>query len=318
MRTALLVGHAGVAHDAAGWAFSPVAAAYLGVISLGYLALVALGVRRGRPVSPRRLIAWLAGVAVIGLALMSPIDALAAERSLTMHAVQHELLLTVAPVLLLLGLEPQLVSPITRRVVLPALRRDGTARALRAWTSPALALVLWTAIVGGGSVPVMVELAWRVEAVHYAGHVALLAAGLLLWAVVLAPYPTLNRLGVPARLGCIAVANLVAGLVAGILGFSPSVAYALPYGTAETPWLGLAPLTDQRLAAAVMMATCMVATLGAAVWIVSRTPGRVVDGWVAALPATDALDMPTPADQPARSAAVQRTREALDGAGTAA
>ncbi len=101
MTTALFLGHAGVAHGSGGWAFSPVAAAYLGALSLGYLALVALSVRRGRTVSPRRVAAWLAGVAVIGLALMSPIDALAAERSLTMHAVQHELLLTVAPVLLL-------------------------------------------------------------------------------------------------------------------------------------------------------------------------------------------------------------------------
>lgn len=291
MSAALVLAHAGVAHGDGGWAFSATATAYLAALCAVYLGLVLHRRRRGGGVSRARAGAWLAGVAVVGLALMSPIDTLAAERSLTMHTVQHELLLTVAPILLLLGLGPGLVAPVARRLVLPALRRRGTATALRISTGPVLAVACWTVVVAGGALPVTVELAWRDEAAHYATHAASLVAGLLLWAVVLSPYPSVRPLGAAGKLACVAGANVVAGLVAGVLAFVPSVAYPLPYGTAERPWLGLDPLTDQRLAAGVMMASCMISTLAAAVWVVSRAPARVVEGWqglVADAPTGDA------------------------------
>ena len=321
MSPSLLLAHAGVEHDGGGWTFSPIATAYLAVLALGYIGLVARGWAGGRRPSRRRSTAWVAGIATIAIALMSPIDALAAERSLTMHTLQHELLLTVAPILLLLGLEPRLVAPLGRRLVPSLLPHGGTAGVLRLWTAPAFALVCWTLVVGAGSLPAVVEQAWRVEQVHYASHVVSLVAGLLLWAVVLTPYPTVHRIGVGAKLAVVACANVVAGLVAGILGFSPSVAYPLPYGTAESPWLGLDPLTDQRIAAGLMMAACMITTFGAAVWIVSRAPSRVVEGWQATLPAPAPAGPATHAGGartvPSHAGAPARLADALDDPGAA-
>ncbi|TMC80476.1 MAG: cytochrome c oxidase assembly protein [Chloroflexi bacterium] len=59
---------------------------------------------------------WSIGVAVILIALESPLDTIAEQRLLSAHMLQHELLLTIAPTLLLLGLFPRLVAPVTRAV----------------------------------------------------------------------------------------------------------------------------------------------------------------------------------------------------------
>jgi putative membrane protein len=258
-----------LAADALSWTFVPNVAAGLSASALAYAALVARRWRvRHRIVWPR-LIAWFAGLAVIAIAVMSPLDSLADDRSLAAHMLQHELLLTVAPLLLLMGLDAQLLVPLTRSVIRPALRHQSTTRLLRAVTSPSLALGLWSASVLVWSLPAMVALAYRNEPVHNAEHVQLLVVGLLFWAVILAPFPSLHRPNIAIKLTYLAIGCAVGALIAAVLAFDPTILYRVPYA-AGTPWLGLSALTEQRLAAAVMMAIDMPAALAAAVWVVSR------------------------------------------------
>ncbi|MDQ3721545.1 MAG: cytochrome c oxidase assembly protein, partial [Actinomycetota bacterium] len=95
----------------AGWSFEP-----------GPLVLVAaltyLYVRRWRQIdgSLGRLASFLGGIALIVVALVSPVDRLA-EQLFLMHMIQHLLLLDLAPILLLLGLTKVLLRPLTRRLV---------------------------------------------------------------------------------------------------------------------------------------------------------------------------------------------------------
>ena len=269
MRSVLVEAHAG-----AGWTLAPEIAVYCVGASAAYASLVVRRARVHRRIAWQRIVSWFAGVSLVAAALMSPIDALAHERSVTLHMVQHELLLTIAPLFLLMGLDSQLLAPLTRWLFRPALRHQGATRALRTVTAPGLALAGWSAAVAVWSLPAMVALAYRNDLVHEGQHVMSFALGLLFWAVILTPYPTLHRLGVAAKLACLGAANVVAGLVAGALAFAPSALYVVPYGSTTERWLGLSPMADQRLAAVFMMAVCMITTLAAAVWVVSRAPVR--------------------------------------------
>jgi len=259
-----------LAAEALSWTFVPNVAGGLAASALAYAALVARRRRVRHRIAWRRLAAWFGGLAVIAIAVMSPLDSLADERSFAAHMVQHELLLTVAPLLLLMGLDAQLLVPLTRMVIRPALRHSVTRRALRAVTAPSLALGVWSITVLAWSIPAMVALAYRNEPAHNAEHVQLLVVGLLFWAVILAPFPSLHRPNIAIKLTYLAIGCAVGALIAAVLAFDPTIVYRVPYA-AGRPWLGLSALAEQRLAAAVMMAIDMPAALGAAVWVVSRT-----------------------------------------------
>ena len=258
-----------LAADALSWTFVPNVAAGLGASAVAYAALVARRWRVRHRIAWRRLIAWFAGLALIAIAVMSPLDSLADDRSLAAHMVQHELLLTVAPLLLLLGLDAQLLVPFTRLIIRPALRHRVTTRVLRGLTAPSLALGLWGAGVLAWSIPPMVTLAYRNETVHNVEHVQLLVIGLLFWSVILAPFPSLHRPNVARKLIYLAIVCVIGAVVAAVLAFDRTILYRVPYA-AGRPWLGLSALAEQRLAAAVMMAIDMPAALAAAVWVVSR------------------------------------------------
>ena len=123
-----------LAADALSWTFVPNVAVGLAASALVYGALVARRWRVRHRVAWRRLIAWFGGLTVIAIAVMSPLDSLADDRSFAVHMLQHELLLTVAPLLLLLGLDVQLLAPLNRLVIRPALRHRLTTRVLRGLT----------------------------------------------------------------------------------------------------------------------------------------------------------------------------------------
>lgn len=257
--------------DALSWTFVPNVAAGLSVSGLAYTALVARRWRARHRIAGRRLIAFAGGLATIALAVMSPLDSLADDRSFAAHMLQHEVLLTVAPLLLLMGLDAQLLVPLTRLIIRPALRHRTTTRALRAVTSPSVALGLWSASVLVWSVPAMVALASRDDTIHNAEHFQLVTVGLLFWAVILAPFPSLHRPKLARKVIYLGTTCVVGAGVAAVLAFDPTTLYGVPYAAGK-PWLGLSGLAEQRLAAAVMMAVDMPAVLAAAVWAASRAP----------------------------------------------
>ena len=115
----------------------------------------------------------------------------------------------------------------------------------------------------------MVALAYRNETVHNVEHIQFLVVGLLFWAVILAPFPSLHRPNLARKLTYLAIVCVIAAVVAAVLAFDPTILYRVPHA-AGGPWLGLSALAEQRLAAAVMMAIDMPAALAAAVWLVSR------------------------------------------------
>jgi len=178
---------------------------------------------------------------------------------------QHGLLMSVAPPLLLLGLYPRLVVPFTRPVVKPLLRNPRTHAALRLLSAPALALGLWLATLYAWHVPALYGAALGNEVVHVAQHVFFINAGLLFWLPIIEPVPLPARIKPLAKLGYLAAGQAGMALLAAALVWGPEL-YPF-YGAEEAAW-GISSGSDQRLAGLTMVVVDMTVALVFAGWIV--------------------------------------------------
>ena len=200
-----------------------------------------------------RLAAFLGGLLFLGVAIGSPLAAFD-EASLTVHMVQHILLMLVVPPLVLLGAPalpllhglPQwlvrtMVGPILRW---PPLQALGTfiTHPLVCWISAALALLAW-------HVPAAFELALRSESWHDAEHACFLLTSILFWWPVVQPFPSQARWprwSVPLYLF---LGMLPGSALGAFLTFCDRVLYP-SYLSAHV--FSLTPLQDQAFAGALM------------------------------------------------------------------
>ena len=257
-------------HDAASWTPAGwwTAARDAGLIVPSLLLLLAgayaLGVRRlwlgaGRGRGVRRWRVWCydAGLAMLGLALVSPLDAMS-ETLVSAHMVQHMLLIGAAPPLIVLGLPgvalPWAMPRRARRTVAAWWRRAGAVRvhARRAWkaaTAPALvwlphALVLWS-----WHAPAAYEAALRRAPLHALEHATFLATAMLLWWSVIRPSRR-RRARDGAGFLVVALTMLQTGALGALLAFATRPWYVGDAGGTAT-W-GLTPLEDQQWAGLIM------------------------------------------------------------------
>jgi cytochrome c oxidase assembly factor CtaG len=245
---------------------------------------------------PGQPAAFLGGLAALALALASPIEPFSALL-LSVHMVQHLLLMMVAPPLLWLG-DPLL--PLLRG--LPAAVRSGWVgplfgvpelRGLAGWVSkPVAAWVLFTAATWLWHVPAVYDLALRSPGLHYLQHACFLGTGLLFWYPVVRPFPARPRWSPWLLVPYLVLADVSNTVLAALFAFSDRVLY--PYYT-EVPRLGGSPLDDQAAAGVIMWVPGSVAFLLplAAVGIRLMFPNR------AAAPVARS-PLPAPAPQPGR------------------
>lgn len=122
----------------------------------------------------RRPLRWrwlVAAIAIVLVALVSPLNALAAGVLFSAHMTQHLLLLLIAPALALLALPESSSRAGTRGLrIVPAL----------GWATGIGSMWLW-------HVPAFCDAAAASALVHAAQTLSLLAAGLLFWWPILAP-----------------------------------------------------------------------------------------------------------------------------------
>ncbi len=245
MSLSLLVSH---------WEFSPSALVSCGVLGVVY----AVAASRAAAWPARRTAAFVAGSMVILIALTSGIDSYDI-RLLSVHMVQHLLLIDVAPPLLLLG------AP--ARLALVSVPREHRVRFGRALTrlghrlSPVLCLAIYSAIVLGSHVPVIFTAAIRHPLLHALQHAAYLLAGTVLWWPLLGS-PNPRRLGPMGRLFYLTVAMLPMTLIGAYLNRDQTLFY--PVYAAPARALGVNALLDQQVAGAIMWvaSTVFMALLG--------------------------------------------------------
>jgi cytochrome c oxidase assembly factor CtaG len=237
------------------WSTNPGLAFVLATTSVLYLrGWLVLHRTTPRRFPPWRLLAFVAGVATLWFAIASPLDSLA-SLLLSAHMVQHLLLLSVAPPLILLG-APFL--PVLRGLprsfardgvgpflVWPPLRRCASAltHPVVGWLAMAVTLLAW-------HVPASFELALRSPGWHKTEHACFFLAALLFWWPVVLPFPS-RRLWplwtVPAYL---LAADLLNTLLSAILTLSEHVLY--PTYAAAPRLFGTSALSDQATAGVIM------------------------------------------------------------------
>lgn len=215
--------------------------------------------RGHRHLAPRwRLAAYLGGLMAVALALLSPLEHLA-EVLFTAHMLQHQLLLMVAPPLLLLGNPfPLVMWGLPRRLRQPvgrALGRQGAARAAwRLLTWMPVAGLLYALNLSAWHVPVAYEAALRNGIVHDVEHLAFFGTAVLFWWPIVNPAPRLHRLRgglhYGYRIGYLILATGLNTFLGAVLGLSERVIY--PSYAAAPGLFGLSPVDDQALGGGVM------------------------------------------------------------------
>lgn len=231
----------------------------LTIAALCASAVYLAGWRRIRVTRPgyftqTKLWCFLSGVAVLWLAVASPLDGFA-DTLLSAHMVQHFLLMSIAPPLLLLGAPAvPLLRGLPRWLVKGALGPLIAQRWLHhlgvfflrpavAWLAFNLVFLLW-------HVPKAYDFALRHENVHDMEHLCFLSTALLFWQVVLHPWPDRSARDHWLVLPYLLSADIVNTALSAFLAFCNRPLYAF-YAAGPNPF-HIAPLSDQAAAGAIM------------------------------------------------------------------
>jgi putative membrane protein len=215
--------------------------------------------RRGTPVEPWRPWLFGLGIALVLLALASPIDAFGEEEFLSFHMLQHVILGDLAPLALVAGLS----GPILRPVL--ALR---PVNALRFLAHPLVALPLWTVDLYVWHLPFLYQAALHHDSIHALEHLLFFTCGGLMWAPVLEVLPAPEWFGTGWKLGYIVAVRLIETVLGNVFIWSGKVFY--PYYEHAHPRWGISALHDQGLAGAVMMLEGSIVTIAALAWLFLR------------------------------------------------
>jgi len=232
------------------------------------------------------LCAFLAGMFFLWFAIGSPLSAFD-DASLTVHMIQHILLMLVVPPFVLLG-APSLpllhgLPPwFVRSVLGPFLRWLPVQIVGRFLTHPAVCWILAAVALIGWHVPSAFELALRSDFWHEVEHICFLSTSFLFWWPVIQPFPSeprWPRWSIPLYLF---LGMLPGGALGAFLAFCDRVLYP-SYAQAPTLF-PITPLTDQIIAGSLMWVVGVVVCLIPAVAItlqllspaVAAPPGPVL------------------------------------------
>jgi putative membrane protein len=179
----------------AAWSFPVVPLVSLALLSGIYICGFVRG-RRTRPeeLPPWRAVCFLSGILSIWVAIASPIDALD-DFLLTAHMIQHLILMSVAPPLLILGapavpLLRGLPRWSARVVVGPLLQLAWLQRVFKIVSHPAFAWLSMNIAYLGWHLPRVFELALHSESWHTGEHLCFFVSSSLFWWIVIQPWPS--------------------------------------------------------------------------------------------------------------------------------
>lgn len=201
-----------------------------------------------------RLASFLIGLAVLWLAIGSPLDAFA-DVLLSAHMVEHLLLMSVVPPLVLLGLPvvPLIrgLPVLLRKSVLGPLLRLTALRRLGRWL--VLPVVAWLAMnitFLAWHVPAAYDFALNHDRWHDFEHICFLATSLLFWWCIFQPWPAAQHRQTWGLLLYLMAADLVNTALSAFLAFCNRPVYVF-YLEHPNPFQ-VSPLSDQILGAVIM------------------------------------------------------------------
>jgi cytochrome c oxidase assembly factor CtaG len=202
------------------------------VLALGYMrGWLRVRASSAQPVGAWRAAGFLLGLVFIWIATASR-TASADAHSLTMHMVQHLLLMSLAPPLIWLAdsvrlLSFALPSGLTESVVLPIARWRPIqhiggllGHPVVCWLAATTALIAW-------HVPALLMLSMHSSAWRAIQHASFLAGGLLFWWPVVQPWPSLSTERPWSIVLYLFLATLPCDVLSGLLVFSERIVYPM-------------------------------------------------------------------------------------------
>lgn len=255
------------------WSLDPLVLV-LAAVAIAFFASGWRRLRRRRPeLAPvSRLVLFVAGVGVVLVGLLSPLDTIAEEYLQSAHMLQHVLIADLGVVLALLAVRgPLSMFFLPRDLLAPLARARPLRRTLSFLLRPRVAVPLWIVVMVGWHVPILYDAALRHPVVHRVEHLSFVVAGALVWTLLIDPSRH-GRLTVNERLGLAVLLFWIGQVLAYpfVFGFEP---YYDVYVDQPERLFGLSPLTDQKLAGVVMMVE-QAATFGVAIVVLLRLARR--------------------------------------------
>jgi len=213
-------------------------------------------IRKTRPAQfpDWRLACFLAGLAVLWLSIGSPMDGFA-DALLSAHMVEHLLLMSVVPPLILLG-APQvpmlrgLPRVVTVNLLGPLLRWGALRRLGHFLTTPVVAWIAMNVIFLGWHVPGAYNFALEHERWHDFEHICFLGSSILFWWPLIRPWPTSARYPGWLMLPYLVGADIVNTALSAFLAFCDRPAYSYYLTVPNT--FHVSPLADQVVGAVIM------------------------------------------------------------------
>jgi cytochrome c oxidase assembly factor CtaG len=215
-----------------------------------------LRIRKTRPsqFTVDQLFSFLAGLAVLWIAVGSPMDGFA-DALLSAHMVEHLLLMSAVPPLLLFGL-PQvpllrgLPRPVLNSIAAPIVRSPFLRRVGHWLVTPAVAWLAMNLTFLAWHIPAAYDFALEHESWHAVEHLCFLGTSLMFWWYIVRPWPTTARRHDWGILIYLISADVINTLLSAFLAFCDRPVYRF-YLTHPNPF-HVSQVEDQVLGAVVM------------------------------------------------------------------
>jgi len=225
--------------------------------------------RRGYRVPALQQVCWFGGIALMGVALLSPLDSLGETDLLSAHMAQHLLIADLSAPLLVIGLRSPVYAFLLPRSMFAALSRSRLRPIFKFLRQPWIAAPLWILTLYGWHFAPSYEAALRSPVVHALQHQTFIVASMLVWVSVLEP----ARRRVPGALW--KIAHILGVRFSGMfLGMAFVIVqhpiYEGFYGRRALDH-GLSPTSDQQIAGGLMLGIDFMVMMGALIFFFMRS-----------------------------------------------
>jgi len=240
------------------WSFEPLQIVPTVLVAMLYVRRVRTLAGRGQAVSRWKQTSFWTGIALVVIALNSPIDALGEQHFFFVHMLQHVILGDLAPLCFVCGMSGPILQPVLKlRYV----------ESLRVLTHPLIALPIWAVDLYLWHVPFLYDAALHHNSVHALEHFLFFTCGCLIWEPVIETLPSPAWFGTGVKIAFIFAVRLFETILGNVFIWSSSAFYSV---YRHAPEWGISPAHDQSLAGIVMMAEGSMVTLGVLVWLFLR------------------------------------------------
>lgn len=217
-----------------------------------------------------RMSGWyVAGVAALAFALMSPLDELGDEYLFSAHMVQHLFLVLIVPPLLLGGFPETVMRQLLRVPWIASVERTIGAP-LVAWLAGIVTLACW-------HLPVLYNATMTNKGIHIFEHLSFLVTATIFWWPIFAPVQE-YRVGLATAFTYLVTGTFANGVIGAVLLALPAGLYPAYLHPADPMHIlhfirdtwGLSPAGDQHLGAVIMIIGGSVAFMYAAfssIWL---------------------------------------------------